>query len=62
MCFGLQDDGDGEEVTWQTYKGQLTEKQIKTRDKITKRMEKVSGFKCSGLLSFLSFGSLLPIG
>jgi hypothetical protein len=30
-----------EEVTWQTYKGQLTEKQEKTRDKIIKRNEKV---------------------
>ncbi|KAM5559160.1 hypothetical protein ABKV19_020685 [Rosa sericea] len=36
---------DGEEVTWQTYKGQLTEKQIKTRDKITKRMEKLAHMK-----------------
>ncbi|XP_062009733.1 uncharacterized protein LOC133726235 [Rosa rugosa] len=36
---------DGEEVTWQTYKGQLTEKQIKTRDKITKRMEKIAHMK-----------------
>ncbi|XP_062002975.1 uncharacterized protein LOC133720588 isoform X3 [Rosa rugosa] len=36
---------DGEEVTWQTYKGQLSEKQIKTRDKITKRMEKIAHMK-----------------
>ncbi|XP_062002935.1 uncharacterized protein LOC133720574 isoform X3 [Rosa rugosa] len=41
--FGLKD--DGEEVTWQTYKGQLSEKQIKTRDKITKRMEKIAHMK-----------------
>lgn len=33
---------DGEEVTWQTYKGQLTEKQEKTRGKILKRTEKAS--------------------
>ena len=42
-CFGgfkFQDDTD--EVTWQSYKGQLTEKQEKTREKILKRMEKVS--------------------
>lgn len=36
---------DGEEVTWQTYKGQLTEKQEKTRDKIVKRMEKIAHMK-----------------
>ncbi|RVW98042.1 hypothetical protein CK203_028970 [Vitis vinifera] len=33
---------DADEVTWQTYKGQLTEKQEKTRDKIIKRTEKAS--------------------
>ena len=38
----IQDDAD--EVTWQTYKGQLTEKQEKTRDKIIKRTEKASVF------------------
>lgn len=37
--FKFQD--DVEEVTWQSYKGQLTEKQEKTREKIIKRMEKV---------------------
>ena len=31
-------------MTWQTYKGQLTEKQEKTRDKIIKRTEKASPF------------------
>lgn len=36
----IQDTGD--EVTWQTYKGQLTEKQEKTRGKILKRTEKAS--------------------
>ncbi|KAA8539074.1 hypothetical protein F0562_025766 [Nyssa sinensis] len=30
-----------DEITWQTYKGQLTEKQEKTRDKIIKRLEKI---------------------
>ncbi|KAJ7974248.1 kanadaptin [Quillaja saponaria] len=39
----IEDDGD--EVTWQTYKGQLTEKQEKTRDKVMKRMEKISNMK-----------------
>ncbi|KAH7300942.1 hypothetical protein KP509_23G004800 [Ceratopteris richardii] len=34
-----------EEVTWQTYKGQLTEKQQKTLQKIQKRNEKVASLK-----------------
>lgn len=38
--LGSQDDAD--EITWQTYKGQLTDRQEKTRSKIVKRMEKVS--------------------
>ncbi|XVF31633.1 hypothetical protein REPUB_Repub17cG0008200 [Reevesia pubescens] len=36
---------DADEVTWQTYKGQLTEKQEKTRDKIIKRTEKIAHMK-----------------
>lgn len=36
----FQDEVD--EITWQTYKGQLTEKQEKTRDKVIKRLEKVT--------------------
>ncbi|KAF4375927.1 hypothetical protein F8388_010069 [Cannabis sativa] len=36
---------DSDEVTWQTYKGQLTEKQAKTREKVIKRMEKISHMK-----------------
>ncbi|EXB77630.1 hypothetical protein L484_018146 [Morus notabilis] len=36
---------DSDEVTWQTYKGQLTEKQEKTREKVIKRMEKISHMK-----------------
>ncbi|XVE78606.1 hypothetical protein DITRI_Ditri13aG0159700 [Diplodiscus trichospermus] len=39
----VEDDAD--EVTWQTYKGQLTEKQEKTRDKIIKRTEKIAHMK-----------------
>lgn len=31
-----------DEITWQTYRGQLTEKQEKTREKVIKRMEKAS--------------------
>eukprot|EP01018_Ginkgo_biloba_P026214 Gb_36776 [translate_table: standard] len=34
-----------EEITWQTFKGQLTEKQQKTRDNILKRNEKVANLK-----------------
>ncbi|KAK1310362.1 hypothetical protein QJS10_CPA08g01827 [Acorus calamus] len=33
------------EVTWQTYKGPLTEKQEKTRNKIIKRMEKMANMR-----------------
>ncbi|KAJ8637136.1 hypothetical protein MRB53_011403 [Persea americana] len=36
---------DADEVTWQTYKGQLTEKQEKTREKVIKRLEKVANMK-----------------
>ncbi|PON82131.1 Serine/threonine protein kinase [Trema orientale] len=36
---------DGDEVTWQTYKGQLAEKQEKTREKVIKRMEKIAHMK-----------------
>lgn len=42
----MQDDVD--EVTWQTYKGQLTEKQEKTREKVIKRTEKASGLSLLG--------------
>ncbi|KAG9144062.1 hypothetical protein Leryth_013719 [Lithospermum erythrorhizon] len=34
-----------EEITWQTHKGQLTEKQEKTREKVIKRLEKISHMK-----------------
>uniref|UniRef100_A0A7N0UWR3 FHA domain-containing protein n=1 Tax=Kalanchoe fedtschenkoi TaxID=63787 RepID=A0A7N0UWR3_KALFE len=36
---------DSDEVTWQTYKGQLTEKQEKTREKVIKRLEKIAHMK-----------------
>ncbi|EOY03849.1 SMAD/FHA domain-containing protein [Theobroma cacao] len=36
---------DADEMTWQTYKGQLTEKQEKTHDKIIKRTEKIAHMK-----------------
>ncbi|CAM8968682.1 unnamed protein product [Rhodiola kirilowii] len=39
----FQDDAD--EVTWQTYKGQLTEKQEKTHEKVIKRLEKIGHMK-----------------
>lgn len=52
ISWGLREDAvaddievEEEEVTWQTYKGQLTEKQGKTRDKIIKRNEKVANLK-----------------
>ncbi|KAL1322919.1 hypothetical protein AAHE18_14G232800 [Arachis hypogaea] len=40
-----EEEDDVDEVTWQSYKGQLTEKQEKTREKILKRMEKISNMK-----------------
>ncbi|CAJ2669212.1 unnamed protein product [Trifolium pratense] len=40
-----EDEDDVEEITWQSYKGQLTEKQEKTREKIIKRMEKIGNMK-----------------
>ncbi|KAK7295560.1 hypothetical protein RJT34_18470 [Clitoria ternatea] len=40
-----EDEDEADEVTWQSYKGQLTEKQEKTREKIMKRMEKIANMK-----------------
>uniref|UniRef100_A0A2P2KWR9 Smad nuclear interacting protein n=1 Tax=Rhizophora mucronata TaxID=61149 RepID=A0A2P2KWR9_RHIMU len=40
-----EDQDEVEEVTWQTYKGQLTEKQEKTHEKIIKRTEKIAHMK-----------------
>ncbi|XP_015583501.1 kanadaptin [Ricinus communis] len=51
ISWGMQEDAieededDGDEITWQTYKGKLTEKQEKTRDKIIKRTEKIAHMK-----------------
>ncbi|KAK2968615.1 hypothetical protein RJ640_028262 [Escallonia rubra] len=48
ISWGMDEDAveeneeDVDEITWQTYKGQLTEKQEKTRDKVAKRLEKAS--------------------
>ncbi|XP_019195353.1 PREDICTED: kanadaptin [Ipomoea nil] len=39
------DEDEVDEITWQTYKGQLTEKQEKTRDKVIKRLEKIAHMK-----------------
>lgn len=36
---------DVDEISWQNYKGQLTEKQEKTRDKVIKRLEKIANMK-----------------
>ncbi|KAK9116383.1 hypothetical protein Sjap_015330 [Stephania japonica] len=36
----VEDEEDTEEVTWQNHKGQLTERQEKTREKIIKRTQK----------------------
>ncbi|KAI3880604.1 hypothetical protein MKX03_037476 [Papaver bracteatum] len=51
ISWGLSEDAieeaeeDTEEITWQTYKGQLTERQEKTREKILKRTEKMAHMK-----------------
>ncbi|XP_051140841.1 uncharacterized protein LOC127258162 isoform X2 [Andrographis paniculata] len=39
----MEDEVD--EITWQTYKGQLTEKQEKTREKVIKRLGKITHMK-----------------
>ncbi|XP_042025304.1 kanadaptin-like isoform X1 [Salvia splendens] len=51
ISWGMGEDAEeeledeAEEITWQTYKGQLTEKQEKTRDKVIKRLEKIAHMK-----------------
>lgn len=51
ISWGMDEDAieDNEEeideITWQTYKGQLTEKQEKTREKVLKRLEKIAHMK-----------------
>ncbi|RZC77173.1 hypothetical protein C5167_001308 [Papaver somniferum] len=51
ISWGLSEDAieeakeETEEITWQTYKGQLTERQEKTREKIIKRTEKIAHMK-----------------
>ncbi|GFZ19010.1 SMAD/FHA domain-containing protein [Actinidia rufa] len=50
ISWGMSEDAieeiedDVDEISWQNYKGQLTERQEKTRDKVIKRLEKVSVF------------------
>ncbi|XP_076920130.1 uncharacterized protein LOC143581180 [Bidens hawaiensis] len=51
ISWGMDEDAveenedDLDEITWQTFKGQLTEKQEKTREKVLKRLEKISNMK-----------------
>ncbi|CAN4079528.1 unnamed protein product [Withania somnifera] len=51
ISWGMRDDAfeenedEVDEITWQTYKGQLTEKQEKTREKVLKRLEKIAHMK-----------------
>ncbi|KAL3813513.1 hypothetical protein ACJIZ3_014781 [Penstemon smallii] len=40
-----ENEDEVDEITWQTYKGQLTEKQEKTREKVLKRLEKIAHMK-----------------
>ncbi|KAG8076012.1 hypothetical protein GUJ93_ZPchr0006g46260 [Zizania palustris] len=52
ISWGMSEDAveeyvedEADEITWQTYKGQLTDRQEKTRSKIIKRMEKIANMK-----------------
>ncbi|KAJ0099379.1 hypothetical protein Patl1_21584 [Pistacia atlantica] len=55
-----EDEDDIDEVTWQTYKGQLTEKQEKTREKVIKRTEKASAsFSYDFVLAFVKLISVV---
>ncbi|KAM0917773.1 hypothetical protein ACQ4PT_009215 [Festuca glaucescens] len=52
ISWGMSEDApeelgedEADEITWQTYTGQLTDRQQKTRGKIIKRMEKVANMK-----------------
>uniref|UniRef100_A0ACD5ZVH6 Uncharacterized protein n=1 Tax=Avena sativa TaxID=4498 RepID=A0ACD5ZVH6_AVESA len=52
ISWGMSEDApeefgedEADEITWQTYTGQLTDRQEKTRGKIIKRMEKVANMK-----------------
>ncbi|KAL3526645.1 hypothetical protein ACH5RR_011301 [Cinchona calisaya] len=51
ISWGMQEDAieeaevEVDEITWQTYKGKLTEKQEKTREKVIKRLEKIAHMK-----------------
>ncbi|KAL5200657.1 hypothetical protein ABZP36_021860 [Zizania latifolia] len=52
ISWGMSEDAveesaedETDEITWQTYKGQLTDRQEKTRSKIIKRMEKIANMK-----------------
>ncbi|XP_021851748.2 uncharacterized protein [Spinacia oleracea] len=51
ILWGMREDAieevedDCDEITWQNYKGELTEKQQKTREKVLKRMEKIAHMK-----------------
>lgn len=51
VSWGMREDAveeaedDADEITWQNYKGELTEKQQKTREKVLKRMEKIAHMK-----------------
>ncbi|CAE6205960.1 unnamed protein product [Arabidopsis arenosa] len=40
-----EEEDDTEEITWQTYTGELTPKQEKTKEKVLKRLEKIGHMK-----------------
>ncbi|KAL8266263.1 hypothetical protein R6Q59_003607 [Mikania micrantha] len=51
ISWGMDEDAveenedDLDDISWQTFKGQLTEKQEKTREKVLKRLEKMANMK-----------------
>ncbi|KAJ3694759.1 hypothetical protein LUZ60_000136 [Juncus effusus] len=52
VSWGISEDAiedsvedDTDEITWQNYKGQLTERQEKTKGKVLKRLEKITHMK-----------------
>lgn len=59
MVLETQEEVD--EISWQNYKGLLTEKQEKTRDKVIKRLEKVSVFFAFGIFDTHFFACFLDL-
>ncbi|KAF8399235.1 hypothetical protein HHK36_015100 [Tetracentron sinense] len=67
ISWGMAEDAieeaedEPDEITWQTYKGQLTEKQEKTREKVIKRTEKACWHSFLELFLSSELSSLIKI-